>query len=177
MQFSSLRWRRKAGAGCRRHTLLRCTFYGADGGTRCASITAGNIALRLAIRRLIESGECLPMELRPSSDSKSHDTVNPTLNAEQKKAHENAVMPENLAAISVGLIGDEVYLDLDYQLDSNADVDMNVVGLSNGQFVEIQGTGEESTYSREQFNSLMDSAEEGLQSLFQMQEAVLQEIA
>ena len=86
-------------------------------------------------------------------------------------------MPENLAAISVGLIGDEVYLDLDYQLDSNADVDMNVVGLSNGQFVEIQGTGEESTYSREQFNSLMDSAEEGLQSLFQMQEAVLQEIA
>ena len=53
-------------------------------------------------------------------------------------------MPENLAAISVGLIGEEVYLDLDYQLDSNADVDMNVVGLSNGQFVEIQGTGEES---------------------------------
>lgn len=86
-------------------------------------------------------------------------------------------MPENLAAISVGLIGEEVYLDLDYQLDSNADVDMNVVGLSNGQFVEIQGTGEESTYSREQFNSLMDSAEQGLQSLFQMQEAVLQDVA
>ena len=54
---------------------------------------------------------------------------------------------------------------------------MNVVGLSNGQFVEIQGTGEESTYSREQFNSLMDSAEQGLQSLFQMQEAVLQDVA
>ena len=86
-------------------------------------------------------------------------------------------MPENLAAISVGLIGEEVYLDLDYQLDSNADVDMNVVGLSNGQFVEIQGTGEESTYSREQFNSLMDSAEQGLRSLFQMQEAVLQDVA
>ena len=77
----------------------------------------------------------------------------------------------------MGLIGEEVYLDLDYQLDSNADVDMNVVGLSNGQFVEIQGTGEESTYTREQFNSLMDSAEQGLRSLFQMQEAVLQDVA
>ena len=154
-----------------------CDIINADGGTRCASITAGNIALRLAVRRLIESGECLPIELRPSSESKSQDTVKPTLSDEEKKAHENAVMPENLAAISVGLIGEEVYLDLDYQLDSNADVDMNVVGLSNGQFVEIQGTGEESTYSREQFNSLMDSAEQGLQSLFQMQEAVLQDVA
>ncbi|MED5349913.1 MAG: ribonuclease PH [Candidatus Thermoplasmatota archaeon] len=154
-----------------------CDIINADGGTRCASITAGNIALRLAVRRLIESGECLPVELRPSSEFKSQDTIKPTLSAEEKKAHENAVMPENLAAISVGLIGEEVYLDLDYQLDSNADVDMNVVGLSNGQFVEIQGTGEESTYSREQFNSLMDSAEQGLQSLFQMQEAVLQDVA
>ena len=154
-----------------------CDIINADGGTRCASITAGNIALRLAVRRLIESGECLPIELRPSSESKSQDTTKPTLSDEEKKAHENAVMPENLAAISVGLIGEEVYLDLDYQLDSNADVDMNVVGLSNGQFVEIQGTGEESTYSREQFNSLMDSAEQGLQSLFQMQEAVLQDVA
>ena len=148
----------------------------ADGGTRCASITAGNIALRLAVRRLIESGECLPVELRPSSESKSQDTIKPTLSAEEKKAHENAVMPENLAAISVGLIGDEVYLDLDYQLDSNADVDMNVVGLSNGQFVEIQGT-EKNQLIRKQFNSLMDSAEQGLQSLFQMQEAILQDVA
>ena len=66
-------------------------------------------------------------------------------------------------------------MDLDYVLDSNADVDMNVVGTSDGMFVEVQGTGEEATYSREQFDSLMDMAEIGLKRLQDIQSKVLQE--
>ena len=60
------------------------------------------------------------------------------------------VLPHDVAAISVGLIDGKTYLDLDYILDSNADVDMNVVKISNGSFVEVQGTGEEATYQREE---------------------------
>ena len=85
------------------------------------------------------------------------------------RAHEDLVMPNDVSAISVGLIDGEVYLDLDYVLDSNADVDMNVVGTSDGMLVEVQGTGEESTYSREQFDSLMDMAEVGLERLHKIQ--------
>jgi ribonuclease PH len=79
----------------------------------------------------------------------------------------------DVAAVSVGLIGNDIYLDLDYILDSNADVDMNVVMTSNGEFVEVQGTGEESTYSREQLNSLLDMAEKGNSLLHEMQVKVL----
>jgi ribonuclease PH len=79
----------------------------------------------------------------------------------------------DVAAVSVGLIGDDIYLDLDYILDSNADVDMNVVMTSNREFVEVQGTGEESTYSREQLNSLLDMAEKGNSLLHKMQVKVL----
>ena len=78
-------------------------------------------------------------------------------------------MPNDVSAISVGLIDGKVYLDLDYILDSNADVDMNVVGTSDGMLVEGQGTGEESTYSREKFDSLMDMAEVGLERLHKIQ--------
>ena len=68
------------------------------------------------------------------------------MSAAEAKAHENAVLPHDLAAISVGLIDGGVYTDLDYILDSNADVDMNVVMTADGKFVEVQGTGEEFTY-------------------------------
>jgi len=78
-----------------------------------------------------------------------------------------------VAAVSVGLIGDDIFLDLDYILDSNADVDMNVIMTSDGEFVEVQGTGEESTYTREQLNSLLDMAEKGNSLLHQMQVKVL----
>ena len=78
-----------------------------------------------------------------------------------------------MAAVSVGLIGDDIFLDLDYILDSNADVDMNVIMTSDGEFVEVQGTGEESTYTREQLNSLLDMAEKGISLLHQMQVKVL----
>ena len=150
-----------------------CDVLNADGGTRCASITAACIALRLAVRRLINDGECLPINLRPSREDLKNGWVKPDLTDEEKNNHENSVITNNVAAVSVGLIGDDIYLDLDYILDSNADVDMNVVMTSNGEFVEVQGTGEESTYTREQLNSLLNMAEEGNSLLHEMQLEVL----
>lgn len=150
-----------------------CDVLNADGGTRCASITAACIALRLAVRRLINEGECLPIGLRPSREDLKNGWKKPNLSEEEKSNHENNVIMNDVAAVSVGLIGDDIYLDLDYILDSNADVDMNVVMTSNGEFVEVQGTGEESTYSREQLNSLLDMAEKGNTLLHEMQVKVL----
>ena len=152
-----------------------CDILNADGGTRCASITAACIALRLAVRRLIDSGDCLPKELRPTREDIANGWTAPELTAEEKYAHEMSVMANDVSAISVGLIDGEVFLDLDYVLDSNADVDMNVVGTSDGMFVEVQGTGEEATYSRKQFDSLMDMAELGLKRLQEIQSKALQE--
>ena len=150
-----------------------CDVLNADGGTRCASITAACIALRLAVRRLINEGECLPIGMRPSREDLKNGWEKPNLSEEEKSNHENNVIMNDVAAVSVGLIGDDIYLDLDYILDSNADVDMNVVMTSNGEFVEVQGTGEESTYSREQLNSLLDMAEKGNSLLHKMQVKVL----
>ena len=150
-----------------------CDVLNADGGTRCASITAACIALRLAVRRLRNEGECLPIGLRPSREDLKTGWKKPNLSEEEKSNHENNVIMNDVAAVSVGLIGDDIYLDLDYILDSNADVDMNVVMTSNGEFVEVQGTGEESTYSREQLNSLLDMAEKGNSLLHKMQVKVL----
>ena len=150
-----------------------CDVLNADGGTRCASITAACIALRLAVRRLINEGECLPIGMRPSREDLKNGWKKPNLSEEEKSNHEKNVIMNDVAAVSVGLIGDDIYLDLDYILDSNADVDMNVVMTSNGEFVEVQGTGEESTYSREQLNSLLDMAEKGNSLLHKMQVKVL----
>ena len=150
-----------------------CDVLNADGGTRCAAITAACIALRLAVRRLINEGECLPIGMRPSREDLKNGWKKPNLSEEEKSNHENNVIMNDVAAVSVGLIGDDIYLDLDYILDSNADVDMNVVMTSNGEFVEVQGTGEESTYSREQLNSLLDMAEKGNSLLHKMQVKVL----
>ena len=152
-----------------------CDVLNADGGTRCASITAACIALRLAVRRLITSGECLPKGMRPSREDLKNGWKAPTLSEEQKMSHENSVISNNVAAISVGLMGDEIYLDLDYILDSNADVDMNVVMTSNGEFVEVQGTGEESTYTRKQLDALLNMAEKGNSELHEMQIEVLKD--
>ena len=99
------------------------------------------------------------------------------MSAKEKAAHEAAVMPTDVAAISVGLLGDDVYLDLDYILDSNADVDMNVIGTSDGNLVEVQATGEESTYSRAQLDALMDMAEAGLTRLYAIQTDALQDVS
>ena len=150
-----------------------CDVLNADGGTRCASITAANLALRLAVRRLIARGQCLPLDMRPTEDQRKSGWTAPTLSEKEKENHENAVIPHDLAAISVGLIDGDVYLDLDYVLDSNADVDMNVVKTADGKYVEIQGTGEESTFSSEELIALLASADGGLDALFEAQKVIL----
>ncbi len=151
-----------------------CDVLNADGGTRCASITAANIALRLAVRRLIASGDCLPVDLRPTFEQRKDGWTAPTLTEMERLHHEQQVLPHDLAAVSVGLIDGEVYLDLDYVLDSNADVDMNVIKTSDGRYVEVQGTGEESTFSAEELTSLLSGADAGLASLFAFQSKVLE---
>ena len=152
---------------------IDCDVLNADGGTRCASITAANIALRLAVRRLIAQGICLPSDLRPTEEQRKSGWSAPKLSDKEKINHENEVIPHDLAALSVVLIDGEVYLDLDYVLDSNADVDMNVVKTSDGKYVEIQGTGEESTFSKEELSALLSQADAGLEALFEAQVAIL----
>ena len=88
-------------------------------------------------------------------------------------AHENGVSPHDMAASSGGRIEGDVYLDIDYVLDSNADVDMNVVKTSDGKYVELQGTGEESTFSGEELFALIAQADAGLEALFEVQAAIL----
>ena len=150
-----------------------CDVLNADGGTRCASITAANIALRLAVRRLIASGDCLPVDLRPTFEQRKEGWEPPSMSNAERTNHENDVIPHDLAAVSVGLIDGDVYLDLDYILDSNADVDMNVIKTSDGRYVEIQGTGEESTFSAEELSALLASADGGMDSLFVHQQHAL----
>ena len=150
-----------------------CDILNADGGTRCASITAANLALRLGVRRLIAAGVCLPKNMRPTEEQRRSGWSPPALSEEEQMAHEMRVMEHDVAAISVGLIDGKSYLDLDYNLDSNADVDMNVVKVSNGAFVEVQGTGEESTYQRQELDALLDMADIGFEALFDMQKTIL----
>ena len=83
------------------------------------------------------------------------------------------MLPHDLAAISVGLIDHEVWLDLDYILDSNADVDLNVIKTADGKYVEIQGTGEESTFSGDELLALLGSADGGIEALFDAQKLIL----
>ncbi len=155
---------------------IDCDVLNADGGTRCASITAACIAMRVAVRRLIAKGECLPEHLRGTRDEIKNGWVAPSLSDEERKKHEYRVMPNDVAALSVGLLEGEVWTDLDYILDSNADVDMNVVMTSDGTFVEVQGTGEESTYSREQLDMLLNSATKGISELHNLQKEIITSI-
>lgn len=151
-----------------------CEILNADGGTRCASITAGNIALRLAIRRLIASGRCLPVDLRASEQDLKDGWTPPKMSPEERANHESAVMANDVAALSVGMVDGKVRVDLDYVLDSNADVDMNVVMTSEGSFVEVQGTGEEATYTRDELESLLNAAVEGIGKLHELQASLLE---
>ena len=152
-----------------------CDVLNADGGTRCASVTAASLALRLAIRRLISSGECLPKDRRLTREDVKKGVEVAELSENEKSAHELAVMPNDVAALSVGMVAGEVKTDLDYILDSNADVDMNVVMTSDGGFVEVQGTGEEATYTREELDAMIDAATTGISELHAFQDSVLAE--
>jgi len=121
-----------------------CDVIQADGGTRTLSISGGFIALTLAVNKLLE----------------------------EKVINTNPII-SNVAAISVGIVKGEAMIDLKYTEDSMADVDMNVIMNGEGKFVEIQGTGEEATFSREQLNKLLDLAENGIKEIIKMQDEVI----
>ncbi|MGF6905512.1 ribonuclease PH [Fusobacterium sp. PH5-44] len=123
---------------------IDCDVIQADGGTRTLSISGGFIALALAIKKLL--GEKVI-------------STNPII--------------ANVAAISVGIVKGELMIDLKYSEDSNADVDMNVIMNDRGEFVEIQGTGEESTFSREQLDKLLSLGENGIKEIIKMQNEVI----
>lgn len=123
---------------------IDCDVLQADGGTRTASITGGFVALALACTRLIEQGEIKEMPLT-----------------------------DTLAAISCGVVHGKPVLDLPYVEDSAADVDMNVIMTGAKKLVEVQGTGEESTFTRDELNALLDLAEKGVDELTKLQLAAL----
>ena len=127
-----------------RQIIVDCDVLQADGGTRTAAINGGFVALALACRRLVER-EVL--------------TASPIQQA--------------VAAVSVGMLAGETYLDLDYHLDLNADVDFNVVMTEDGRFVEVQGTAEGEPYSRSNLNSMLDLADAGIRKILDMQKAAL----
>jgi ribonuclease PH len=128
---------------------IDCDVIQADGGTRTASITGAYVAMVLAFAKLVE----------------------------EKKLDELPVH-DFLAATSVGIDPEHgIILDLNYSEDARAEVDMNVVMTGAGRFVEIQGTGEEATFSRKQLNELLDTAQLGIQQLIEIQRSTLGEIA
>ena len=122
-----------------------CDVIQADGGTRTAAISGGWLALVDALAVLADS----PVTELPSG-----------------------WLAGRIAAVSVGIVGGEVVCDLDYQSDSNADVDMNIVSL-NDSYVEIQGTGERGVFDRRQLDALLDAAGEGLVKIAGAQEDAL----
>jgi len=127
------------------HTLwIDCDVLQADGGTRTASITGAYLAARLAIQKLLDA----------------------------KKITENPLV-DTVAAISVGLYQGEALLDLNYIEDKDAEVDANVVMTGRGQFVEVQSSGEESTFSHEQLQTLLALAQTGLKELSTIQTTFL----
>jgi ribonuclease PH len=127
-----------------RTIILDCDVIQADGGTRTASITGAYVAMRLACKKLVEYGL---IEKMPLSGY--------------------------LAAISVGVVNGVPMLDLCYIEDSEAEVDMNVVLTETGEYVEVQGTAEESPYSRSVLNQLLDLSEIGIMKLIQEQKKIL----
>ncbi len=119
-----------------RSILIDCDVLQADGGTRTASITAGFLAVLQALRHISQ--------------------------------RQNFAVPpvkDRLAAVSLGLHGEDVLLDLDYSEDSRVWVDVNVVMMGHGQLVEIQGTAEHGTFDRKSLNTILDRAELGIQEL------------
>lgn len=128
---------------------IDCDVIQADGGTRTASITGAFVAVVLAFGKILKTKDIKKMPVK-----------------------------DYLAATSVGILKDgKIVLDLDYIEDSQAAVDMNVAMTGNGEFVEIQGTGEESTFDRKQLNKLLDLAEEGMMEIFDIQKDVIGSLA
>ena len=127
------------------HTcIVDCDVLQADGGTRTAAITGGYVALVMALQKFINSG----------------------------KISEN-VFASPIAAISVGVVEGKPLLDLCYEEDATADMDVNVVMNGNDEFVEVQGTAEGATIPRKLFDELLDLAQQGISELLAYQRALL----
>ncbi len=123
-----------------RQIVVDCDVIQADGGTRTAAITGAYVALNDAMQGLVDAGK---IKLNP--------------------------MRGQIAAISVGMYKGEPVLDLDYDEDSNAQSDMNIVMNDKGDFIEVQGTAEKRTFSRDKLNQLLDLADKGIKELFIIQ--------
>ncbi|HAX73267.1 MAG TPA: ribonuclease PH [Firmicutes bacterium] len=123
---------------------IDCDVIQADGGTRTASITGAFLAMKLAFEHLVREGKLA-----------------------------QSPVTEHLAAVSVGILNGEVILDLNYEEDSSAEVDMNVVMTESGQFVEIQGTGEEATYSHTELLQMLEVAKQGIEQLIEAQKQMV----
>jgi ribonuclease PH len=121
-----------------------CDVLRADGGTRTTAITGAYIALELAIQKLMKQG----------------------------KLKTNPIHCQ-LGAVSVGIVGAKALLDLDYSEDKDAAVDMNIVMTSQGKFVELQATGEESTYTEKELLAMIRLGKKGIQEIFKLQKKVL----
>ncbi len=129
-----------------RQIIVDCDVIQADGGTRTAAITGGFVALALAVKRL-----------------------------ERRKLAKPGTLIRQVAAVSVGILNGKAFLDLDYQMDQNADVDFNVVMTDAGQFVEAQGTAEGEPFSKGALSAMMLLAELGIKELHHLQKAALSE--
>jgi ribonuclease PH len=123
---------------------IDCDVIQADGGTRTAAITGGFVALVLALQRLKESG-----------------------------AIKTIPVQDHVAATSVGVVSGVPMLDLAYDEDSRADVDMNVVKTGNGRFIEVQGTAEGPPFERTALDALIDLADRGIRELVDIQRSVI----
>jgi ribonuclease PH len=116
----------------------------ADGGTRTASITGAFVALALAVRKLKENKQLSTLP---------------------------AITP--VAAVSVGLVKGEVFVDLDYNEDSTAEVDMNIVATEGGRLVEVQGTAEQKSFDRKQLDTMLDAGLSAIEKLIALQRRAL----
>ena len=125
---------------------LDCDVLVADGGTRTAAITGASVAIVDAFEWMVTNGKLVATPVK-----------------------------RRVAAVSVGVIDGEVRLDLDYEEDVRAEVDMNVVMSSEGKFVEVQGTGEHGTFDRSQLDSLLELAVSGIRALDSAQTKALSE--
>ena len=123
---------------------IDCDVLQADGGTRTASITGAYVAAQIAIRKLILNGE---LEKNPFNDS--------------------------VAAVSVGVFENVPILDLNYIEDKDASVDANLVMTGSGEFVEVQSSGEEATFTRKELDILLDLGATGIQSITELQNAAI----
>lgn len=128
----------------RKTVWIDCDVIEADGGTRTASITGAFIALSLAIDKMLE-------EKRLKADP----------------------VKDYIAAVSVGIVESDVLVDLSYQEDFSAEVDMNVVMTGKGKFVEVQGSGEESVFSKEQLDEMLLLASQSIKKIILKQKSVL----